>query len=979
MSEDPSLVIARRLQDTTIVRDVEECAAYVRVGGVLTRAVFDAVISVADRDAVFAEFVAPSAVDRVEDTAVFGGQADAFVGANAQPTASSSSTSATETVSAAAGSVAWTDALLDLLHQVCIAVELGGLELATSFLESRLAPFVTHRFSEAFLQRSNLLSEAQRARVPPILRAVYSRFPESRPFTRAMLQQYVSKVLREAPSSAASPAAAVEQQHQQSRGASAAARIGALSTIVETNEMSQMAPPSATAAQKHAFAHKSPNDIAEDEDEEEAISGANDNRHQQRASSALSQQQFIASMHRQARPDPTGVHPRILAAQRAKEQQHALKRRAVSRAASLYADADEKRLLSALPGVLDLLGAIGGGLCAAGDAKHKPLFDLLERLLLRGGMLDELTALASLYHTSLTRCLAAWCASDATGALLQRVCSAIEHNWPLSSKRQQLLVQVLEAALASETPLGQRRAHLLRFLCGTGAIGGVDFTVQQRLCVLFNNAKACNTLFAAERHDIAHSNVAEPIYDESEHASLPSDDTAHLRAMANASVMHVVQALVAAAHATFSDTTRKMLVRAACNVAEYSAVVKSSPVVQMLEEQRAAERAVEEEEALFKRGRARERRTDLTFMKLAWHKYLGTGALATVRSALAIEPGVKQSLWTEYAIKVMRKEQIEAEHARGRIEAEAELLESLNHPNLVGFISFFEDDKRIFLVMELAGGGDVHTVIVRMGSVDAAWARFVAAEAAAALTYLHELHIVHFDVKPENLLLNDQGHVLLADFGSCLRWDGEAQRAAAPEQADPARVLLTSTAEYLSLELAKSALESNDADAKALYVDAALAGPPADWWALGVTLYQMLRGRVPYSCAARRGNEGEPLADRAKLQAIVQQAQTIGPLFTRRSANDSNAQLDECEAATRALLHRDPAQRWRGGTPAAAAFFRVPKKAPKAPVRGEVAASEVAAHDKQRKFSMFTAMVQRAFVDDVQQSELEPIPEVEGY
>jgi serine/threonine protein kinase len=279
--------------------------------------------------------------------------------------------------------------------------------------------------------------------------------------------------------------------------------------------------------------------------------------------------------------------------------------------------------------------------------------------------------------------------------------------------------------------------------------------------------------------------------------------------MANASVMHVVQALVAAAHATFSDTTRKMLVRAACNVAEYSALVKSSPIVQMLEEQRAAERAVEEQEALFKRGRARERRTDLTFMKLAWHKYLGTGALATVRSALAIEPGVKQSLWTEYAIKVMRKEQIEAEHARGRIEAEAELLESLNHPNLVGFIAFFEDEKRIFLVMELAGGGDVHTVIVRMGSVDAAWARFVAAEAAAALAYLHELHIVHFDVKPENLLLNDQGHVLLADFGSCLRWDADERRAAAPEQADAARVLLTSTAEYLSLELAKSALELN--------------------------------------------------------------------------------------------------------------------------------------------------------------------------
>lgn len=978
MSENPSGVIARRLRETTSVHDVEECAAYVRVGGALTREILDSVIAVADRDAVFAEFVAPTAVDRVEETAVFGGHADAFVGSNAQP-----ADAPTETVSAAetrAGSVAWTDALLDIVHQVCIAVELGGPEMSAIFLESHFAPFLTHRFTEAFLQRSNLLSEVQRARVPPILRAIYARFPESRPFTRALLQQYVSKVLREAPSS--SPAAAVERQQQQKQ------HVGALSMIVETNEMSQMAPPSATAKQKKAFAHKSPNDIAEDgDDDDDGDNNSNSNSNssssyhsQQQPQQQHQQQQFIASMHRQARPDPTGVHPRILAAQRAKEQQHALKRRAVSRAAAIYADADEKRLLAAMPGVLDLLGAIGGGLRAAGDAKHKSLFDLLERLLLRGGMLDELTALAALYHTSLTRCLAAWCSSDVTGSLLQRVCSAIEHNWPLSSKRQQLLVQVLEAVLASETPLGQRRAHLLRFLCGTGAIGGVDFSVQQRLCALFNNAKACATLFAPERHDMAHSNVAEPIYGDGEHASLPSDDIAHLRAMANASVMHVVQALVAAAHATFSDSTRKMLVRAACSVAEYSPLVRSSPIVRMLEEQRAAERAVEEQEAEFKRSRARERRTDLTFMKLAWHKHLGTGALAVVRSALAIEPGVKQSLWTEYAIKVMNKEQIEAEHARGRIEAEAQLLESLNHANLVGFIAFFEDAKRIFLVMELAGGGDVHTVVVRMGSVDAAWARFVAAEAAAALAYLHERHIVHFDVKPENLLLNEQGHVLLADFGSCLRWRDDERRAAAPEQADAASVLLTSTAEYLSLELAKSAVELNAADAKALYVDAALAGPPADWWALGVTLYQLLRGRVPYSCAARRGNEGEPLADRAKLQAIVQQAQTLGPLFARRGAGDANAQLDECEAAVRGLLHRDPAQRWRGGgAPESAAFFRVPKKAPKAPVRGEVAASEVAAHDKQRKFSMFTAMVQRAFVDDVELIELEPIPEVDGF
>jgi hypothetical protein len=89
--------------------------------------------------------------------------------------------------------------------------------------------------------------------------------------------------------------------------------------------------------------------------------------------------------------------------------------------------------------------------------------------------------------------------------------------------------------------------------------------------------------------------------------------------------------------------------------------------------------------------------------------------------------------------------------------------------------------------------------------------------------------------------------------------------------------------------------------------------------------------------------------------------------------------LDQCEAAVRALLNRDAAQRWTSRTPAAAAFFSVPPVPPKAPARGLVAASEVASHDKQRKYSMFTAMAQHVFRDEAQQTELEPVLEIEGF
>jgi hypothetical protein len=116
-------------------------------------------------------------------------------------------------------------------------------------------------------------------------------------------------------------------------------------------------------------------------------------------------------------------------------------------------------------------------------------------------------------------------------------------------------------------------------------------------------------------------------------------------------------------------------------VVEHSRQVRESGLVQ--HQQCAEARAVEKQEAAFQRSRRRERRVDLTFMKLAWHRQLGAGVLATVRSALAIEPGLKQSLWTEYAITVMQKAHIDAENARARIEAEAALLESLDHRNVI--------------------------------------------------------------------------------------------------------------------------------------------------------------------------------------------------------------------------------------------------------------------------------------------------------
>ena len=175
-----------------------------------------------------------------------------------------------------------------------------------------------------------------------------------------------------------------------------------------------------------------------------------------------------------------------------------------------------------------------------------------------------------------------------------------------------------------------------------------------------------------------------------------------------------------------------------------------------------------------------------------------------------------------------------------------------------------------------------------------------------------------------------------------------------------------------------NANNNNSDQQKALFVDASLAGPAADWWALGCVLYQLLRGRVPFIAAVPRGGEANDVSDRDKLRAVVAQARKLGPLFP--PANEDSA-LNACQQATRALLAADASLRWSRGPASseeAAAFLAVPDRVPAAPVRGRVAANEVDMNVKQRKFSMlWSNITQRTFSDETGSKELEIVPETQ--
>jgi serine/threonine-protein kinase len=259
---------------------------------------------------------------------------------------------------------------------------------------------------------------------------------------------------------------------------------------------------------------------------------------------------------------------------------------------------------------------------------------------------------------------------------------------------------------------------------------------------------------------------------------------------------------------------------------------------------------------------------------------LGQGGFAAVFRAR------DQSLNRDVAVKVLDVELAPSPTVAERFLREAQTVARLEHPHIVPIYKVGRQEEVFYIIMRCIDGASLRQLLEQHKRLSVGDAARITRQVADALAYAHSHDIVHRDIKPDNILLDKSGHVLVTDFG--IAKAAQAAQAAAPVSAQlTTEGMIVGTPQFMSPEQASG----DRLDGR------------SDIYSLGIVLYQMLAGNPPF--------------DGASSASILAQQLTQTPTPIRRQRSDVS---EELAAVLDRMLAKDPAKRYQTATEASRAL-----------------------------------------------------------
>jgi len=200
------------------------------------------------------------------------------------------------------------------------------------------------------------------------------------------------------------------------------------------------------------------------------------------------------------------------------------------------------------------------------------------------------------------------------------------------------------------------------------------------------------------------------------------------------------------------------------------------------------------------------------------HLHNGATATAAATAATAATAAPTSGNSKYFALKILSMHDVIRLKQVEHVKNEKNILTEVSHPFLVDLVWHAKDNRSfLYMLFPYICGGELFSYLRSAGRFSAAASIFYASEIVSALDYLHSLSIVYRDLKPENLLLDKEGHLKITDFGFAKRISDRTWT-------------LCGTPEYLAPEIIQSKGHNR----------------AVDWWALGILIFEMLAGYPPF-------------------------------------------------------------------------------------------------------------------------------------